>query len=209
MKHAIRTVSAALLGAALAFAGPTLAQDEAAAESPAATDNPQVTLHTSMGDIRIELYPAEAPASVENFLDYANDGFYDGTVFHRVISHFMIQGGGFTPDLERKETRDPVTNEADNGLKNERGTVAMARTSDPHSATAQFFINVEYNPSLDHTGTEHTRAWGYAVFGRVVDGMDVVDEIRFVPTHTINEGTPEQMGDVPLEPVLIESVEVH
>lgn len=170
-------------------------------------DNPQVTLHTNKGDISLELYPADAPISVTNFLRYANDGFYDGTVFHRVISHFMIQGGGMTivededgTRLVPKPTHESIVNEADNGLKNERGTVAMARTNDVNSATSQFYINVEINGSLDHKGTDNSRNWGYAVFGRVVDGMDVVDEIRFVETG------PQ---DVPVEPVIIESVEVH
>ncbi|MGA9572769.1 MAG: peptidylprolyl isomerase [Lysobacterales bacterium] len=168
--------------------------------------NPQVTLHTNHGDIRLELFPREAPISVENFLQYARDGFYDGTVFHRVISYFMIQGGGLEAvededgmDLVAKQTRDPIVNEADNGLKNLRGTVAMARTNDVNSATSQFFINVEMNGSLDHVGTENSREWGYAVFGRVIDGMDVVDDIRFVETG------PQ---DAPLEPVIIESVEI-
>ena len=170
-------------------------------------NNPQVTLHTSLGDIRLELYPSQAPITVDNFLQYANDGFYNGTVFHRVISYFMIQGGGMAIDQNEegsrmipKPTRDPIVNEANNGLKNLRGTVAMARTNEVNSATSQFFINVEMNGSLDHTGTEDSRSWGYAVFGRVIDGMDVVDNIRFVETG------PQ---DVPVEPVIIESVEVH
>ena len=170
-------------------------------------NNPQVTLHTNQGDIRLELYPQEAPITVANFLQYANDGYYEGTVFHRVISHFMIQAGGKTlvedegeMRLVPKPTREPIVNEADNGLKNERGTVAMARTNEVNSASSQFFINVEINGSLDHTGKENSRSWGYAVFGRVVDGMDVVDDIRFVETGP---------GDVPNEPVIIESVEVH
>ena len=169
--------------------------------------NPQVTLHTNHGDIKMELFPKEAPATVENFLQYARDGFYDGTVFHRIISYFMIQGGGLEiiegedgVELAAKQTRDPIVNEADNGLKNLRGTVAMARTNDVNSATSQFFINVEMNGSLDHTGKEDSRTWGYAVFGRVIDGMDVVDDIRFVETG------PQ---DAPLEPVIIESVKVH
>jgi len=162
--------------------------------------NPEVTIHTNHGDIRLELFPEEAPVSVENFLQYANDGFYDGTIFHRVISHFMVQGGGMTADMQRKATRDPIVNEADNGLKNTRGTVAMARTNDINSATAQFFINVEVNGALDHVGKENSRAWGYTVFGRVIDGMDVVDDIRFVETGP---------RDVPKEAVIIESVEVH
>jgi len=187
------------------FAVMTLSLSVAMAQQ--STNNPQVTLHTNKGDIRLELYPQEAPVSVANFLQYANDGFYDGTVFHRVISHFMIQGGGMTMVEDEdgmrqvpKPTREPIVNEADNGLKNERGTVAMARTNDVNSATSQFFINVELNGSLDYTGKENSRSWGYAVFGRVVDGMDVVDDIRFVETGP---------RDVPDEPVIIESVEIH
>ena len=144
-------------------------------------DAPRVKLVTSMGEVVIELAPDKAPATVENFLTYVNDGFYDGTVFHRVIDGFMIQGGGFGPDFERKTTRPPIRNEADNGLKNDTGTVAMARTSDPHSATAQFFINVKDNDFLNHTAP-NPRGWGYAVFGRVVEGMDVVESIKKVPT---------------------------
>jgi peptidyl-prolyl cis-trans isomerase B (cyclophilin B) len=170
------------------------------AQAQESTDNPQVTIHTSRGDIRLELDPANAPISVANFLQYANDGYYDGTIFHRIISHFMIQGGGMTADMQRKPTREPIINEADNGLKNLRGTIAMARTNDVNSATSQFFINVEINGALDHTGPENSRSWGYAVFGRVIEGMDVVDDIRFVETGR---------NDVPLEPVTIESVEVH
>ena len=177
---------------AILVTGTTLAQES--------TGNPEVTIHTGNGDIRLELYPDKAPATVANFLQYARDGFYNGTVFHRVISHFMIQGGGMTADLLQKPTREPVKNESTNGLSNERGTIAMARTTDPHSATAQFFINVEFNPNLNHKGTEDSRAWGYTVFGRVIDGMDVVDEIRLVATDA---------RDRPLKPVIINSVEVH
>ncbi len=143
--------------------------------------NPKVNLQTNKGLIVIELYPDQAPQSVANFLAYVDAGFYDGTIFHRVIPDFMIQGGGFTADLEKKETRAPIPNEADNGLKNERGTLAMARTNDPHSATAQFFINHKDNAFLDHSG-KNTRGWGYAVFGRVTDGMSVVDAIATTPT---------------------------
>jgi len=171
------------------------------------TDNPQVTLHTNHGDIRLELFPKEAPVSVANFLQYVRDGFYNGTVFHRVISYFMIQGGGFEviegeagTELVAKPTRDPIVNEADNGLKNLRGTVAMARTNDVDSATSQFFINVEMNGSLDYTSKENSRTWGYAVFGKVIEGMDVVDDIRFVETGPM---------DAPLEPVIIESAEIN
>jgi peptidyl-prolyl cis-trans isomerase B (cyclophilin B) len=163
-------------------------------------DNPQVTIHTSSGDIRVELYPEQSPVSVENFLQYANDGFYEGTIFHRVIDHFMIQGGGMTADMQRKPTRDPIVNEADNGLSNLRGTIAMARTNDINSATSQFFVNVELNGSLDHVSKDNSRTWGYAAFGQVIEGMDVVDDIRFVKTNARDE---------PLETVLIESVEVH
>lgn len=162
--------------------------------------NPEVTIVTNRGDIRLELYPDKAPITVANFLQYAKDGFYSGTIFHRVISHFMIQGGGMNPDMTRKQTRDAIINEADNGLKNVRGTVAMARTNDVNSATSQFFINVELNTSLDHVAKTDSRTWGYAVFGKVIDGMDVVDDIRFVETD---------QRDIPTEPVIIESVVVH
>jgi peptidyl-prolyl cis-trans isomerase B (cyclophilin B) len=175
------------------------AQTDAQTGSQTEAENPQVTIHTNHGDIRLELFPQDAPISVANFLQYANDGFYDGTIFHRVISHFMIQGGGITPDMQRKPTREPITNEATNGLKNRRGTIAMARTNDEHSATSQFFINVEVNGALNHKSMADSREWGYTVFGKVIDGMDVVDDIRFVPTT----------NDVPDEVVLIESVEVH
>jgi len=190
------------------FAVLTLSMSIATAQ-PAA-ENPQVTLHTSLGDIKLELFPKEAPVSVENFLQYANEGFYDGTVFHRVISHFMIQGGGLAlaegdngTNLVPKPTRDPIINEANNGLKNTRGTVAMARTNDVNSATSQFFINVEVNGSLDFTSDAdpaNSRAFGYTVFGQVIEGMEVVDDIRFVETGA---------NDIPVEPVVIESVEVH
>jgi len=163
------------------------------------SDNPQVTIHTSRGDIRLELFPKAAPVTVANFLQYVNDGFYSGTIFHRVISYFMIQGGGMTADMKKKPTRDPIQNEADNGLKNKRGTIAMARTNEVNSATSQFFINVEVNGALDHKGKANSREWGYTVFGRVIDGMDVVDDIRFVPTRK---------NDVPKKVVLIKSIEV-
>ena len=161
--------------------------------------NPQVNLQTNKGLIVIELYPDQAPQSVANFLAYVDAGFYDGTIFHRVIPDFMIQGGGFTADLEKKATRDPIPNEADNGLKNERGTLAMARTNDPNSATAQFFINHKDNAFLDHSG-KNPRGWGYAVFGRVTDGMSVVDAIATTPTGA--KGMFPK--DVPLETIVIE-----
>lgn len=163
-----------------------------------------VKMQTSEGDIYLELYNDKAPKTVENFLSYVNEGFYNGTVFHRVISTFMIQGGGFTEDLERKPTKDPIVNEANNGLKNLRGTIAMARLPDPHSATAQFFINVQDNAALNFTGEQNTNTWGYAVFGKVVQGMEVVDEIRFTPTA----GKMPFRKDVPIENMVIKSVEV-
>jgi len=159
-----------------------------------------VKLETSMGDIVIELNEEAAPVTVKNFLQYVQRSFYDGTIFHRVISNFMIQGGGFTADMVRKETYPPIVNEAGNGLKNERGTIAMARTSDPDSATSQFFINHKNNDSLNYV--ENLNA-GYAVFGKVVEGMDVVDKIAAV--KTAQKGP---YSDVPVEPVVIELAKV-
>lgn len=167
------------------------------------TENPTVILHTNHGAITLELFDDQAPKSVANFLQYARDGHYDGTLFHRVIPNFMIQGGGFDTDFRQKPTREPIQNEADNGLSNERGTVAMARTNDPHSATAQFFINVTDNNFLDHRSPASGQTWGYAVFGRVTDGMDVVDAIREVET-----GRRGAHQDVPVEDVIIERVEI-
>ncbi|KPJ92707.1 MAG: hypothetical protein AMJ53_08825 [Gammaproteobacteria bacterium SG8_11] len=169
----------------------------------AAESATKVRIQTNLGDIVVELDQAKAPQTVANFLSYVNDGFYNGTVFHRVIDGFMIQGGGFTEDLQQKSTKPPIQNEADNGLKNDRGTVAMARTNDPHSATAQFFINVVNNDFLNHR-SKTTRGWGYAVFGKVVEGMDVVDKIRKTPTGP--SGPFRQ--DVPKTPVVIQSVTV-
>ncbi len=165
---------------------------------------PQVLLHTSMGDILLELYADRAPNTVRNFIQYAEDDYYAGTIFHRVIEGFMIQGGGFTEDMTRKETRNPVTNEADNNLTNERGTIAMARTGDPHSATSQFFINHSDNRALDHRNKNSSQGWGYTVFGKVVKGMEVVDAIAATDTGPI----PPFNRDVPLETIHIESVEV-
>ena len=160
-----------------------------------------VKLHTNLGTIGIELDASKAPATVANFTQYVKDGFYDNTVFHRVIDGFMIQGGGFEPGMKQKKTRTPVKNEADNGLKNDNYTVAMARTSDPHSATAQFFINVADNAFLNHTA-QTAQGWGYCVFGRVVEGKDVVDKIKKVLTG--NRGMHQ---DVPVENVVIERAE--
>jgi len=158
---------------------------------------PHVKLETSLGDIVIELNQEKAPNTVANFLSYVNDGFYDGTIFHRVIKDFMIQGGGFTEDFVQKTPKAPIKNEANNGLSNVTGSVAMARTGDPHSATAQFFINTVDNNFLDFRGEEGP-AWGYAVFGKVIEGMDVVDKIRAVAT-----GNKNGHGDVPNENVVI------
>jgi peptidyl-prolyl cis-trans isomerase B (cyclophilin B) len=160
-----------------------------------------VVLHTSMGDIKLALDAENAPATVANFLQYVRDGHYDNTVFHRVIDGFMIQGGGFEPGMKQKGTRGPVANEAGNGLKNAKYTVAMARTSDPHSATAQFFINVGDNAFLDYKGPS-PQGFGYCVFGKVVEGTDVVDRIRAVPT-----GTSGFHQDVPREDVVITKAE--
>ncbi len=159
---------------------------------------PRVALETSQGTIVLELEREKAPKTVENFLAYVNSGFYDGTIFHRIISNFMIQGGGYTAEFGKKPTRAPVENEANNGLKNVRGTIAMARLPSPHSATAQFFINVVDNPGLNYRAAT-ARGWGYAVFGRVVEGMDVVDKIRRLRT---GPGGPFAK-DVPQETVVI------
>ncbi len=163
---------------------------------------PQVKLETNYGDIVIELNSEKAPNTVANFLSYVNDGFYDGTIFHRVIKDFMVQGGGFTEEFVQKTPKAPIKNEANNGLSNVRGSLAMARTGDPHSATAQFFINTVDNNFLDFRG-ESGAAWGYAVFGQVIEGMDVVDAIREVST-----GTQNGHGDVPNEIVMINSATV-
>jgi cyclophilin family peptidyl-prolyl cis-trans isomerase len=178
----------------LVFVQSAVAADQAAV-------NPRVALVTSKGRIVIELFPQKAPATVKNFLAYVDAGFYDGTVFHRVIPKFMIQGGGLTADMKKKPTEKPVPNEADNNLKNTRGSVAMARTGDPHSATSQFFINTADNDFLNYR-EKTPQGWGYAVFGRVTEGMTVVDAISGVETS--NSG---MFRDVPVEPVLIEKVQ--
>ena len=166
----------------------------------AATTAPRVEMQTTLGKITLELDAAKAPKSVENFLQYARSGQYDGTIFHRVIDGFMIQGGGFTKEMNEKPTKAPIANEAKNGLKNLRGSIAMARRADPHSATAQFFINHRDNPNLDYPAHD---GWGYAVFGKVTEGMDVVDKI--VKAKTGNHGMHQ---NVPVEPIIIESVKV-
>lgn len=161
-----------------------------------------VNLHTNHGIIKIELNAEKAPDSVKNFLDHVGSGHYNNTIFHRVIDNFMIQGGGFEPGMKQKPTREPIKNEAANGLKNNRYTVAMARTSDPHSATAQFFINIKDNTFLNHTAKDR-QGWGYCVFGTVVDGQNVVDKIKNV--ETASSGLHQ---DVPVENVIIERAEV-
>ena len=161
-----------------------------------------VVIKTTFGDLTVELDAEKAPKTVANFLKYAADGFYDGTIFHRVIDNFMIQGGGFDAEMQQKPTGEPIENEANNGLTNDRGTIAMARTMDPHSATAQFFINVKGNDFLNHSG-KNMQGWGYAVFGRVIDGDAILDKIRAVETG--NKGGHQ---DVPKESVIIESVSV-
>jgi cyclophilin family peptidyl-prolyl cis-trans isomerase len=162
--------------------------------------NPIVEIETTEGLIKVELWADKAPKTVANFLKYTDDGFFDGTVFHRVISNFMIQGGGMTPDMKQKKTREPIENEANPELKNERGTIAMARTAMVHSATSQFFINTEDNEFLNHKNTSPS-GFGYAVFGKVVAGMDVVDKIKAVQTTSFG---PHQ--DVPATPIVIKSV---
>jgi peptidyl-prolyl cis-trans isomerase A (cyclophilin A) len=171
----------------------------AAAVVPSAmAADPQVDVRTSLGDFRLELYPAKAPKTVENFLQYVRDGHYNGTIFHRVIPGFMVQGGGMTPNMGQKATRTPIPIESKNGLRNDVGTLAMARTSDPNSATAQFFINVNRNDFLNYPGQD---GHGYTVFGKVIDGMDVVNKIVAVPTG--NQGMHQ---NVPRTPVVIESM---
>lgn len=163
---------------------------------------PVVELDTSMGAIVIELNEEKAPKTVENFLNYVKSGHYDGTIFHRIIDGFMIQGGGMDADMNEKATNKPIENEADNGLKNDKGTLAMARTQDPHSATSQFFVNVKDNDFLNHSG-KNMQGWGYTVFGKVTSGMDVIEKMRGVPT-----GRFGMHADVPTEPVVINSATI-
>ena len=188
----------ALIGAALSFGSISSAAEE---KSMA---NPIVVMETSEGTIKIELWADKAPKTVENFLKYVDDKFYDGTIFHRVMANFMIQGGGFTPEMQQKKTNAPIRNEARTDVKNKRGTLAMARTNVVDSATSQFFINVADNAFLDHQD-DSVRGFGYAVFGKVLEGMDVVDRIVNVPTETVSGG----MENVPVKAVVIESVTVQ
>lgn len=185
----------------IAIANPTQ-QTSSPATIETNKDTSMILMQTSLGPIHIELNHEKAPISAANFQSLVESGFYDGLIFHRVIDNFMIQGGGMTPDMEEKREGSPIQNEADNGLKNIRGSLAMARTSDPHSATAQFFINLNDNTFLDHTSKD-MQGWGYAVFGQVTEGMEVVDQIRAVPT-----GNKGGHSDVPLEPILIKSATV-
>ena len=164
-----------------------------------AQNAPKVEMKTNMGEIVIEVYPDKAPLSADNFLKYVKDGFYNGTIFHRIINGFMVQGGGFDKSMKEKTTRAPIQNEAKNGLKNQTYTIAMARTADPHSASAQFFINVKDNAFLNHSG-ENMHGWGYCVFGEVIEGQEVVDAMKVVPT-----GRFGGHDDVPKEAILIES----
>jgi cyclophilin family peptidyl-prolyl cis-trans isomerase len=199
MKTSVSTV-ATTVAVAVAVAALALLVGPAAGKTKKVTkESNMVEMQTSLGTIKIELYPDKAPITVANFQSYAKDGFYDGTIFHRVISAFMIQGGGYDAAMNRKETKGAIKNEAANGLKNLAGTIAMARTSDPDSATAQFFINTKDNPSLDYTKTSA----GYCVFGKVVEGMDIVTKIEGVKTTT-----KSGMRDVPVDTVTIQSVKL-
>jgi len=184
-----KVISTLIILGALLFAGAAIAADS----------HPKVVLETSKGNIVLELYPAKAPETVKNFLNYVDAKYYDGTIFHRVIPNFMIQGGGFTTDMKRKTTQAPIKNEADKGIKNDRGTIAMARTGDPHSATAQFFINSKNNDFLNFR-SKTQQGWGYAAFGKVIDGMKTEDAISAVKTKSLGG-----FRDVPAEPVVITS----
>jgi len=195
-------VGALLLGISGCGASEPGKQTVSTAPAAGQPANPRVLIETSKGNITVEVFPGQAPQSAGNFLNYVKTGFYDGLVFHRVIPGFMIQGGGMTADMVEKPKNAPIQNEADNGLKNLRGTLAMARTGEPHSASSQFFINVKDNYFLNHRGKSF-EGWGYAVFGQVVDGMDVVDAIVAVP-----RGNRGPHGDVPIEPVVMTRVSV-
>ena len=194
-----KSLSALLLGWMLCFNAQAATSSQSTAHKG---KHSMVKLHTNHGDITIELDAEKAPITVKNFLDYAGSGFYDGTIFHRVIDNFMIQGGGFEPGMKQKKVNAPIKNEAANGLKNDKYTVAMARTGDPQSATAQFFINIKDNGFLDYTSPD-AQGYGYCVFGKVVEGKEVVDAIRKVKT-----GNRSGFQDVPLEDVIITKAEV-
>ncbi len=193
-----------LMAAILIAANPAaFAREQAKSAGKAAAKNPVVMMETTMGTIKIELFMGKAPITAKNFLDYVTSGFFDGTVFHRVVPGFVIQGGGYTENMTPRSTRPGIKNESKNGLKNLRGTLSMARYDDPNSATSQFFINLNDNSNLDPSGG----GWGYAVFGKVIEGMDVVDKIAAVKTATRNVmGTPFQ--NVPVQPVVVKSAKV-
>jgi cyclophilin family peptidyl-prolyl cis-trans isomerase len=203
MRNRLLALFALLPLCSIALAAAPAAKPATVETAVAMPSGPRVALHTSMGDIVLELYPDKAPATVQNFLSYVRDGHYNGTIFYRVIDDLLIQGGGYTVDLQRKPTRPPIANEANNGLSNQRGTIAAARKlSDPASATDQFYINLVDNPRMDYVSGANSNTWGYAVFGKVIAGMDVVDRIRAVKTHTQGK-----FNDVPITPVTIERAE--
>lgn len=206
MARLLSLLFALALGASLATTGCSAKepgkQTVSTQPAPGQPANPRVLIETSKGNITVELFPGNAPVSTENFLKYVNAGFYNGTLFHRVIPGFMVQGGGMLSDMTEKPHDAPIQNEADNGVRNLRGTLAMARTMEPHSASSQFFINVADNYFLNHRG-KSIEGWGYAVFGQVVDGMNVVDAIVAVP-----RGSRGPHDDVPLEPVVMQKVSV-
>jgi peptidyl-prolyl cis-trans isomerase A (cyclophilin A)/peptidyl-prolyl cis-trans isomerase B (cyclophilin B) len=210
MRTRLNLMLAVLLLPALASAQPAVApkptpNSDAGTSAPVALQaGPRVDLHTSMGDIVVELYPDKAPKTVENFLNYAREGFYNGTIFNRVIDDLLIQGGGYTVDLQKKPAHPPIANEANNGLSNQRGTIVAARGHGPISATSEFFINIVDNPRFDYVSEANDYTWGYTVFGKVVTGMDVVDKIRAVKTHPQGKFT----SDVPVTPVVIERVDI-
>jgi len=202
-RPSLRRLGVALFASALfAAAGSATATNSTTEGNSNMTTEPRVKLQTNHGDIVIQLNAEKAPKTTANFLEYVREGFYDGTIFHRVINNFMIQGGGFEAGMKQKKTRQPIENEANNGLRNDRYTIAMARTSDPHSATAQFFINVADNDFLNHTAPT-SNGWGYAVFGQVVEGTETVDKIKAVKT-----GSRGFHQDVPAEDVVIEKATV-
>lgn len=191
------------LSSTAAVSAETTTPDATAPAEATTTENPRVKLTTNMGDLVIELYPQKAPLSVENFVTYVNDGFYTNTIFHRVIDGFMIQGGGFTLSLDKKDTRDPIQNEADNQLPNVKYSIAMARTQAPHSATAQFFINAADNDFLNHR-SKNIAGWGYTVFGQVIEGQDITDQMSKVATGSAGRFNK----DVPVDPIVIEDAVV-
>jgi peptidyl-prolyl cis-trans isomerase A (cyclophilin A) len=199
----LKAVFASLL---LALPAVSMAQQatKPAAPAPASVDHPRVVMHTTQGDVTLELFPDKAPKSVANFLQYVRDGFYDGTVFHRVVNGYMVQGGLYSRDLTQRRTRAAIPSEADNGLSNARGTIAVARGGDPNSGTAQFFVNLVDNRRLDYVSNQSGLTWGFAVFGKVVSGMDVVDKIAALPTRAQGPF----VGDVPNPIVIIDSANV-